>query len=100
MSITTRGNSQIPFTLTDSFVHIFLLLRWKKARLMHVSVADPKAGQIQVFPNSKHGCEKLLLLPANKVCEGYVFTGVCLSTGGSLSREGLCLGGSVQGVSV
>ena len=23
----------------------------------------------------------LLLLPANEVCEGYVFTGVCLSTG-------------------
>ena len=24
----------------------------------------------------------LLLLPTNEVCEGYVFTGVCLSTGG------------------
>ena len=24
-----------------------------------------------------------LLPPANEVCEGYVFTGVCLSTGGS-----------------
>ena len=24
----------------------------------------------------------LLLSPANEVCEGYVFTGVCLSTGG------------------
>ena len=29
---------------------------------------------------------KLLLLPANEVCEGYVFTGVCLSTG-----RGVCL---------
>ena len=49
--------------------------------------------------------------PANKVCEGYVFTGVCLSTGGSLSQgvsilRGLCPRGSlsrgfsVQGVSV
>ena len=29
-------------------------------------------------------CElcKALLPPANEVCEGYVFTGVCLSTGG------------------
>ena len=28
------------------------------------------------------GCVNLLLPPANEVCEGYVFTGVCLSTGG------------------
>ena len=28
-----------------------------------------------------------LLPPANEVCEGYVFTGVCLSTGG---RSGVC----------
>ena len=27
-----------------------------------------------------------LLPPANEVCEGYVFTGVCLSTGGCLPR--------------
>ena len=34
-----------------------------------------------------------------KVCEGYVFTGVCLSTvrGGSLSNGGLCLGGLCPG---
>ena len=25
---------------------------------------------------------RFYLLPANEVCEGYVFTGVCLSTGG------------------
>ena len=25
---------------------------------------------------------RILLPPANEVCEGYVFTGVCLSTGG------------------
>ena len=25
----------------------------------------------------------ILLLPAKEVCEGYVFTGVCLSTGGT-----------------
>ena len=40
-----------------------------------------------------------LLPPANKVCEGYVFTGVCLSTGGFA----LCLWGvlvSVLGVSI
>ena len=35
-----------------------------------------------------------LLPPANEVCEGYVFTGVCLSTGG-----GACMvwGGMVAG---
>ena len=29
-----------------------------------------------------------LLPPANKVCEGYVFTGVCLSTGGHACFRG------------
>ena len=33
-----------------------------------------------------------LLLPANEVCEGYVFTRVCLSTG-----EGACMVGCVAG---
>ena len=37
-----------------------------------------------------------LLPPANKVCEGYVFTGVCLSTGGLA----LCPGGSPSGGSL
>ena len=45
------------------------------------------------------------LPPANEVCEGYDFTGICLSTGGgvsvhrgvSLFRGYLCLGVSVQG---
>ena len=32
-----------------------------------------------------------LLPPANEVCEGYVFTGVCLSTGGhACFRGGVC----------
>ena len=36
------------------------------------------------------GTGVFILLPsANEVCEGYVFTGVCLSTGGG----GVCLGG-------
>ena len=38
----------------------------------------------------------MLLPPANEVCEGYVFTGVCLSTGG---RAWLLLGG-VHGYSL
>ena len=55
------------------------------------------------------GCERFgirplaSLLPANEVCEGYVFTGVCLFTRGkgSLYPGGLCLGGSLsEGVSV
>ena len=43
---------------------------------------------------------KLWLLPrANEVCEGYVFTAVCLSTGGGglgLCPGGLCPGGKVS----
>ena len=41
------------------------------------------------------------LPPANEVCEGYVFTGVCLSTregsasGGSASRRGVCIQGGL-----
>ena len=37
------------------------------------------------------------LPPANEVCEGYVFTGVCLSTGGLLCPGGLCPGRSLSG---
>ena len=45
------------------------------------------------------------LLPANKVCKGYVYTGICVSTGGSWSLSGsnclhlggLCSGGLCQG---
>ena len=29
----------------------------------------------------------IFLTPANEVCEGYVFTGVCLSTGGGLCQR-------------
>ena len=39
-----------------------------------------------------HCIKNTLLLPANKVCKGYVFTGVCLSTGG---RVWLLAGGCV-----
>ena len=35
---------------------------------------------------------KELLPPANKVCGGYVFTGVCLSIG----RWGVCIEGGVE----
>ena len=37
--------------------------------------------------NSKVGSANPLLLPANEVCEGYVFTIVCLSTGGLYPGE-------------
>ena len=40
------------------------------------------------------------LLPANEVCEGYAFTGVCLSTGGLCPKGSLSGGVSVWGVSV
>ena len=48
-------------------------------------------------------CLYQLLPPANEVCEGYVFTGVCLSTRGSrsLSKGSMSQGGvSVWGVSL
>ena len=35
--------------------------------------------------------------PANEVCEGYVFTGVCLSTGGGYVAGGMCMVGGVHG---
>ena len=40
-------------------------------------------------------CRRYKLLPsANEVCEGYVFTGVCLSTGGErCMAEGVCMVG-------
>ena len=44
-----------------------------------IAVADP--GFPDWVPNPN-----LLLPPANEVCEGYVFTGVCLSTGGVHGR--------------
>ena len=44
---------------------------------------------------------RIFLPPANEVCEGYVFTGVCLSTGEvSVHRGSVSRGVSVQGVSV
>ena len=47
-------------------------------------------------------CHVLLLLPpANEVCEGYVFTGVCLSTGcvwqGGVHGGGACMAGGMYG---
>ena len=41
--------------------------------------------------STPHQTNQIYLPPANEVCEVYVFTGVCLSTGGSL------WGGSAQG---
>ena len=42
-----------------------------------------------------------ILPPANEVCEGYVFTGVCLPTGGMCGRgrawQGACMAGGVRG---
>ena len=38
-------------------------------------------------------CKDLLLPPANVVCEGYVFTGVCLSTGGGTIPA--CIAGGI-----
>ena len=59
------------------------------------------------FSNTKIYTYLVLLPPANVVCEGYVFTSVCLSTGsgipaclvGHMTRQQMCLswcGGSMQ----
>ena len=46
------------------------------------------------------GLLRSFLPPANKVCEGNVFTGVCLSTGGGMHGWGACVaeGHAWQGV--
>ena len=41
--------------------------------------------------------QTMLLPPANEVCEGYVFTGVCLSTGGDICGKGACVAGGMHG---
>ena len=48
------------------------------------------------------GLLRSFLPPANKVCEGNVFTGVCLSTGGAcmaggMCGRGACMAGGVHG---
>ena len=55
-----------------------------------ITVADP--GFSLGGANSQCGRANLLLPPANVVCEGYVFTGVCLSTGrGMRGCWGACM---------
>ena len=55
-----------------------------------ITVADP--GFSLEGANSQCGRANLLLPPANVVCEGYVFTGVCLSTGrGMRGCWGACM---------
>ena len=39
----------------------------------------------------------LFLPSANEVCEGYVFTGVCLSTVGGVQAQGVCPGPGLGG---
>ena len=41
--------------------------------------------------NLKFQPQILYLPPANEVCEGYVFTVVCLSTGGTCMPKGVCM---------
>ena len=55
-------------------------------------MADPE------FPTlvaARNGGGWVLLPPANEVCEGYVFTGVCLSTGGGVCGCSGCMGACV-----
>ena len=58
-------------------------------------------GHSYIFLTStSYQTNQIYLSPANEVCEGYVFTGVRLSTGG-LCQGGLCPGGALpMGVSV
>ena len=43
---------------------------------------SPSCRVVSIRPNTHTQNNIIFLLPANVVCEGYVFTGVCLSTGG------------------
>ena len=79
------------------------MLSWLLLRLFEFAdiVESPGGSAAPVaLPNLRNYCRHTsighrkqrrtdLLPPANKVCEGYVFTGVCLSTGGTcMAGEG------------
>ena len=45
--------------------------------------------EVELVPTKRGFNGKLTFLPpANEVCEGYVFTGVCMSTGVCIQEEG------------
>ena len=45
--------------------------------------------EVELVPTKRRFNGKLTFLPpANEVCEGYVFTGVCMSTGVCIQEEG------------
>ena len=58
------------------------------------NVREKESGIVgRLYKGATSNCKRFSQ-PSNEVCEGNVFTGVCLSTGGSwsLSRGGLCPG--------
>ena len=71
--------------LSDNFTYstlleVVVLLDFK----LYISVSPSAAA---------HNCLHSFLPPTNEVCEGYVFTGVCLSTGGGGGMHGCSQGG-------
>ena len=69
---------------------------WNKHHqaIRNVCVFNRTRQEMLHHPPPTHIC---LLPPANVVCEGYVFTGVCLSMGGSPIKEGDPLAGRPPG---
>ena len=59
-------------------IHITASHKHRKHSSVMLRVAHNYASNLSSIP----GQVSKFLPPANKVCEGYVFTGVCLSTGG------------------
>ena len=56
---------------------------------------------MEIFRTFNYLQHNFILPPANEVCEGYVFTGVCLSSGkGACVVGGLCVRGCTHGRSV
>ena len=75
------NDSYGPFTTAISWTNATAIV-WTIAILFLLKNRNSsKIGSLYILP------------PANEICEGYVFTGVCLSTGGVCSGGGSALGG-------
>ena len=90
----SQATPSLTHTHTHTDTHTHTLKRIRLGTLLGRGPPYPIAQPCPLLMRART-CSKLLP-PTNEVCEGYVFTGDCLSTGGSSSLWGV----SVQGVSV